>query len=76
MNYSCNLDERKPSEFQSGTVVIYGDKDETIYGYGIICKNIDRETIGIFDLEDNIVYTDYENYVVYATFENSKIDIQ
>lgn len=71
-------EERKTAEdYEGGTVVEFLNDDFPFERYlGIVLKDIDREIIGIFDLEDNIVYTDYRNYPITRTFPNAELKLQ
>lgn len=72
-------EERKTAvDYEGGTVVEFLNDDfpfEERY-LGIVLKDIDGEIIGIFDLEDNIVYTDYRNYPITRTFPNAELKLQ
>lgn len=65
----------KVDTVDSGTVVEYGDELLNPYGYGIVMNDCDKEDCVIFDIADNIYYSDIDNYRILRIFENSFITI-
>ena len=63
---------KKVEEVNSGTLVQFGD-DTTIYGHGIVLKNMDNDNPIIYDLEDDCYYTDYENYYIWREFDMDNV---
>lgn len=52
------------TEYDSGTIVKYTDKDGNFEDYGIIIKDCDDENCVLFDLEEQCYYTDTQYYYV------------